>query len=147
MNTVTLPPINVNWAYWNQASTPNHSAQLPKPSSNSSISNSPTSPSSSPVSSANSSPEQPTMPVKKTKRGRKPCANPTPQALRQRAYRLRKQMKKQQQQQKEQSKNLQAKANSVVNEHLIRESDRLSDHEHFVAEILISLKSSPVLVQ
>merc|ERR1711963_293390 len=33
---------------------------------------------------------------KKTKRGRKPCANPTPQALRQRAYRLRKQMKKHQ---------------------------------------------------
>lgn len=141
---ITLPPINVNWSCWDS----NSSIILPKPNDNncpSSLASSSTSPRSSPSRNVESlhSPQQKT----RSKRGRKPCANPTPQALRQRAYRLRKQMKK------EQQKTCHANADqlkTIVENHINScqsNESRLSDHEHAVAEILISLRSSPLLVQ
>ena len=67
----------------------------------------------------------------KPKRGRKPCPNPTPQALRQRAYRLRKQHKKEQK----------LVSNVTKASHL-----SLSENEQLIAEILISMKNKSLLV-
>merc|ERR1719333_743581 len=73
------------------------------------------------------------------KRGRKPCSNPSPQALRQRAYRLRKQMKKIQNEangQPEETNINDTSSPQEINENI----SSLSAHEHFIAEILINLK-------
>lgn len=144
---ITLPPINVNWSCWENNS--NVGIILPKPNQSdcpSSLASSSTSPRASPrpIESTVHSPPQKT----RSKRGRKPCANPTPQALRQRAYRLRKQMKKEQNQKPQCNTNAE-QLKTIVENHIYNQSNdsRLSDHEHAVAEILISLRASPLLVQ
>ena len=133
MNAISLPPMSLNWPCWNRSSC--ISVILPKPDYSSQPFES---------SSSSTSPNQNLSPRKRTKRGRKPCANPTPQALRQRAYRLRKQMKK------EDSPPLirpeEQKIKSFVNSQMCnsKSNDILTDREHFVAEILLSLKASCV---
>mmetsp|Transcript_5901 Transcript_5901/g.12478 ORF Transcript_5901/g.12478 Transcript_5901/m.12478 type:complete len:154 (-) Transcript_5901:140-601(-) len=144
--SVSLP--SINWAFWDQI--PSHqlqqsNASIPssfvrhvgnaKPSTQniyaSSVSNS-----RSPIEPSSSK----TSPIKKkSKRGRKPCSNPSPQALRQRAYRLRKQMKKIQNEangQPEETNINDTSSPQEINENI----SSLSAHEHFIAEILINLK-------
>ena len=80
---------------------------------------------------------------KKTKRGRKPCANPTPQALRQRAYRLRKQMKKQQALKEKEAKELTAKIQMQMQSQPLPSED--VQEELRAAEILMRLSCTTVL--
>merc|ERR1719282_592000 len=90
-------------------------------------------------SSLESSPTPVTVP-RKTKRGRKPCANPTPQALRQRAYRLRKQMKKQQALKEKEAKELNTKIQMQMQSHAEDGQEELH-----AAEILLRLSCTTVL--
>jgi hypothetical protein len=79
--------------------------------------------------------------IKKPKRGRKPCSNPTPQAMRQRAYRLRKQMK-----QNATATQYMSDSNQTLQEmeslSQYPEEICLTDYEQLIAEILLHIKNA-----
>jgi hypothetical protein len=78
--------------------------------------------------------------IKKPKRGRKPCSNPTPQAMRQRAYRLRKQMKQAASQHYvNESKQAIEDIEQIAN---FSEDICLTDYEQLIAEILLHIKNA-----